>query len=174
MSKYQTIISSVMVSIAVMLSLSGCFKPDLSTDTTENSRLTGYWECVHLKERDITYEISDDGSKVNPMDNSTETDVTLNDGSGDYKIIRFTENFVTLIATDDPDMASILNLPYTYTFDGKTISGLFFAGDFNPGNMEIEFIGNDTMIISGDDSGYDEDGDSYDDYYSWTTFKRIN
>lgn len=162
----------LLLTIAVCMTAvlaTGCFKPDITEDTVNADKFEGYWINTHCIERDHEY-YSDGTSYIN----DGEYDIVPNDGKGEWAIFRFHGGMVSLIATDDPDLADICGIPVPYTIKGNKLSSIdFFQGDFTD-HVTYEFTSKDSWIMHLNDCGTYSEGDLTvrQDYKSWITFKR--
>ena len=136
------------VTFAVMLT--SCFKPEPAKNNEGVDALLGYWEVIHITDDDYEYEVFDDGShgpKVSKYKFSSG--ISPNDGNEEYVVIRFTEAYTILIATDCIDHNPMLNIPLSYRYvDGKLYDGFGFT-DFETG---LDYTGvsvkNDIMYLT--------------------------
>ena len=139
---------AALVSLAAMLT--ACFKPEPPKNNEDVEALLGYWEVVHVSDDDYEYEVFADGShgpKISKYKNSAA--VRPNDGNEEYAVVRFTEAYVILIASDCIDHKPMLNVPLSYRYvDGKLYDGFGFT-DFETG---LEYTGvtvdKDIMYLS--------------------------
>lgn len=169
----KTLLKGLLLSFVV--ALVSCFRPDDSAIPADN-KLIGYWEVVHSKESDKGYIIEADGSH-SPYNYIDDFNVSCNDGKEMWNIFHFTDAYVTLIATDDPEMAMILDIPVGYTRVGNTLTSLLFEGDLN-NEVTISFEGDDTLILYKNETGFlfNEDwgrNEEYMEYEIWLTLRRV-
>lgn len=129
------------------------------------NKLMGYWEVVHIYETEDYYYVGDD------YINHTEDDYDVSQQDVDYAVLRFTPEYMTFVATGDPEVAGYIGLPvpYSVTSDGKLYSYIT-SGDYTD-YVTLEFRGDDEMLMYLDDEGTDDD--MHSDYYSITTFRRV-
>lgn len=158
-----------------LLTTTGCWRPDESASPTD--KLVGYWEVTHYSESDKGYTIEADGS-TSPYNFYEEYDVHCDDGHVVWNIFHFSDAYITLIATDDPDMATVLNIPVSYARTGNTLTSLFFEGDLN-NEVVIDFDGDDILYLDKIEQGFLFDNDlgyntEYMDYSCRLTLRRIN
>ena len=162
---------------AVICTMTGCFRPDDSAAGAAAGKLVGYWEVSHIAEDNYQYDIYEDGTTGEPNSVIDSYDVICDDGRKEWGIMRFTESMMTYVATDDPELVGILDVPVPYTFDGKKLVSAFIQLDHGPGFAEVEFKNDDYMVLYILDEGYlyKDNGkrNGYEKCQTWTTFRRV-
>lgn len=154
---------------AAIFSLSGCFKPD-APKVKDADLLYGYWEVVHTHEEGHSQSIMDDGS----IDHYVFDDsypIAAGDGRCEYAVLYFDGMFVSFVATDDPEIVDVLNVPSPYRRSGDKLYGYLFEGDFCK-YVTIKTLNEEELVLYMDDSGVEEDG-LYDIFHQTLTFRRI-
>lgn len=167
-----------LVFAVVICTMTSCFRPDgTATDDTGN-KLIGYWELVHILEETLRYDIYENGEAGTPYFNTNSYDIACNDGRKEWCIVRFTESTMSIVATDDPELVAIIDLPVPYTFDGKKLVSAFINLDFSESFAEVKFRNENSMefyILDEGDIYNEESGkpEAHEKYQSWTTYRRV-
>ena len=167
-----------LVFAVVLCTMTSCFRPDGTAAEEDANMLVGYWELVHAAEESLWRDVNEDGTLGEAELYSDSYDITCNDGNKEWCIMRFTESVMSFVATDDPDMALILDLPIPYSFDGKKLVSPLMGLDSSEGFASVEFINDDCMEFYILDEGdvYDEETGGYEGYekcQSWKTYRRV-
>ena len=175
MKKLMRLLLLLIVAICTMTS---CFKPEKVEPNNPINLLQGYWEFFHIREINYSYDILEDGSIANTMSYTNDYEVNCNDGNKEWMIINFSGGFMSIVATDDPDMSFGLNIPVPYTFDGQVLTTPFLEKDHGGNSAELTFSGDNSFTIYILDEGnlYDSNTgtlNGYEKYQSWTTFRRV-
>ena len=160
--------------IGLLFSVSSCFKPDGSLSEKENL-LLGYWEVSHITDEDVIYYTDENGTEQVFDSYSFDEDIKANDGNEEYFVLNFSEVTVTLIATDIPDMAELLNIPLAYTQENNKLYGMIFNNEYCEYTLIKSLDKNNLVILASEQDTYTENGITYRlDFKRTTTFKRIN
>lgn len=157
--------AALLVVAAVCAFSTGCTVKEDKEAVAIFNKLMGYWEVAHIYETDDYYYLDENI----PYHDENDYDVTQE--NEEYAVLRFTPEYVTFVATADPEVADYIGVPvpYSVTSDGKLYSYIT-RGDFTD-HVTIEFRGDDVLLMYLDDEGTDED--MHSDYHSITTFRRV-
>lgn len=158
-------IRGLAAALTLSLGLSGCAFEVNEADREDQHQLEGYWETVHLYEEETGTD-----STGEPYSYTEDIDILPGDREH-YMVLRFTEAYVTIIATYDPEVALLLDIPIPYTLEGRKIYSMLFVGEFAD-HMTVEELTEEKLVLRMDDEGTDEDG-SYSDFMQLITFKRV-
>lgn len=158
--------------MAAVLSITGCFKPDVS-DKGDVNLLYGYWEVTHVADNDRWYFVDSEGNRSEDQTYVFSSDIVPDDGNREYYVLHMGEAYATMIAGDDPEMASILEMPTPYDFTGDKIYGVLFQGDYSK-CVTVTRLDEDYLVLYQEDTGVDvsEDGAETHEFLTRTTTLR--
>lgn len=162
--------------ITAIFCLSGCFKPDMNGETSDNKKLLyGYWEVVHVVDDDYWYYVDSEGVQSETFTWNFNSDIFPNDGNREYSVVLITETSVVTIATDDPDGVELLGESFPYNRSGDRLYGTFFEGDYSK-YFTITRLDETYLVLYQEDNGvyWNEDGSSGHEFLKRTvTLRRI-
>ena len=152
--------------IMAMLSLNSC-TPDLETTA---GKIIGDWELTHITEDGWWWYYNEDGTQTDTYTYSDSYDVTPE--NEDWVVFRITSLAMSVIDTGNEEVRFLLNIPFPYSLKGNKLSSLLLEAD-HTNVVTVSFEDDDTMIFYLNDTGYMEDGNGYENYEQWATYRRV-
>ena len=152
--------------IILTLTLNSCALDPESTA----GKMIGDWETVHITESDMWWYYNEDGTQSETLTYEDSYDITPE--NEDWHILRIGTLAVSVIDTGSEDAEELLNIPFPYSIKDDQFTSLLLMGDYT-NTVTVSFKDDDTMILYMNDSGYMEDNSGYEEYESWTTYRRV-
>lgn len=140
-----------------------------SCKSGSDDRIIGEWETAYLVEDDWWYYLNEDGSQTETYYYTDEYPITQD--NPEWYVLRITNMFISIIDGNDEEI-SLMDIPFTYSYKDDQLSSILLSGDYT-NTVTVSFPNDNTMIFYMDDSGDMEDGNGYEHYESWTTFRRV-
>ena len=113
---------------------------------------------------------NEDGTQSETQTYEDSYDITPD--NEDWHILRIGTLAVSVIDTGSEETEELLNIPFPYNIKDDQFTSLLLMGDYT-NTVTVSFKDDDTMILYMNDSGYMEDNSGYEEYESWTTYRRV-